>query len=482
MHKRIVDQNGHSYSRGLLMAVMLFGAFFPILNETVLATAYPKLMTYFNINTSTVQWLTSAFLMVVGIMIPISAWLMERINTKTLFISTLVIFEIGTILAWHAPNFGTLLAARIIQAMATGVLMPLFQTVIFNIYPKGERGVAMGLGGLVMGLAPAIGPTLSGWIIDNARWQDLFSINTAPIAAAIICAIFLFKPVLPVHKAKIDYLSVVFSTVGFGSMLYGFSSVGQNGRGSPVVLTTLLVGIIFTILFVWRDLKTKYPLVDLSVFRSFKFDLGTAIASLAMMGLVGFEMILPLYLQTVRGDNAFHSGLTLLAGALTIGLISPVTGKIFDKYGARYLCISGFFLMGVGTLPFIFLTKDTPVLYLVVLYAVRSVGIAMSLMTITTYSLNDLPTSNVNNGSSALNTVRQIASSIATAVLTSVLSNVTKNATPSKHLLTTDPLRYKSSMIHAALSGYHAAFIIALAFCVIGFIATFWVRNKKEVA
>ncbi|XIF19928.1 MAG: Hypothetical protein AJITA_00639 [Acetilactobacillus jinshanensis] len=406
------------------MFIMLVGTFFPVLNETVLATAYPKLMNYFSINTSTVQWLTSAFLMVAGIMIPISTWLMERIDTKSLFIGSTVIFEIGTVIAWLAPNFGTLLTARIIQAISTGIGMPLMQSIIFHIYPNGERGAAMGLGGLVIGLAPAIGPTLSGWIIDNASWRDLFSMN-------------IFKPVLPTHHAKLDASSVILSTLGFGSILYGFSSVGQDGWGS-------------------------------------KFDLGTAISSLAMMGLVGFEMVLPLYLQTIRGDNAFHSGLTLLAGALAIGVISPITGKIYDKFGAKWLSLSGFLLMCMGSLPFLFLTKATPVLYIVVLYAIRAIGIAMALMVVATYSLNDLPTSEVNNGTSAMNTVRQVASSIATAILTSVLSDTTKGAKPVHHLLTTNPLQYKDSMIHAALSGYHAAFAVALAFCVIGLIAAFW--------
>lgn len=475
--KRIVDQNGKPFSRGWLMFVMLVGTFFPVLNETLLATAYPKLMNYFSINTSTVQWLTSAFLMVAGIMIPITTWLMERIDTKTLFITSTALFEVGTVMAWFAPSFSTLLIARIIQALSTGIGMPLFQSIIFHIYPKGERGGAMGLGGLVIGLAPAIGPTLSGWIVDNASWRDLFSINVIPVAIVIILSFFLFKPVLPTHKAKIDPLSVILSTIGFGSMLYGFSSVGQDGWGSAVVISTLVIGVVFVALFIWRELEVADPLIDLSVFKNFDFNIGTILGSLAMMGLVGFEMVLPLYLQTVRGDNAFHSGLTLLAGALMIGIISPLTGKIYDKYGAKWLCLSGFLLMCMGSLPFLFLTKNTPVLYIVVLYAVRAIGIAMALMTVATYSLNDLPTRQVNNGTSATNTVKQVASSIATAILTSVLSNTTNDVKPVHHLLSLNPLQYKDNMIHAVLSGYHAAFAVALFFCVIGLVSAFWLKK-----
>ena len=270
--KRIVDQNGKPYSRGWLMFIMLVGMFFPVLNETVLATAYPKLMNYFGINTSTVQWLTSAFLMVAGIMIPISTWLMERFNTKTLFITSTAIFEVGTVMAWLAPSFSVLLTARIIQAISTGIAMPLMQSIIFHIYPNGERGAAMGLGGLVVGLAPAIGPTLSGWIVDNASWRDLFSMNIIPTAIVIILALFLFKPVLPTHQAKLDAPSVILSTIGFGSLLYGFSSVGQDGWGSTTVLASLIIGLIVVVLFGWRELVAKHPLINLSVFKNLDFN------------------------------------------------------------------------------------------------------------------------------------------------------------------------------------------------------------------
>lgn len=478
--KKIIDQNGHAYHRGLLMTVMLIGTFFPVLNETVLATAYPKLMSYFSINTSTVQWLTSAFLMVAGIMIPITTWLMERFDTKKLFIASTALFEIGTIVAWQAPTFGWLLTARIIQAISTGIGMPLMQSIIFHIYPKNERGAAMGLGGITIGLAPAIGPTLSGWIIDNATWRDLFSINVIPVALVIIAAFFLFRPVLPTHQAKLDLPSVILSTIGFGSILYGFSSVGEDGWESITVITTLIIGFIVAGLFVWREMVAKHPLIDLSVFKNFDFNIGTILSSLSMMGLVGFEMVLPLYLQTIRGENAFHSGLTLFAGALLVGLMSPITGKIYDKYGARWLCLSGFLLMSLGSLPFLFLTKNVPIIYIVVLYAVRAIGIAMAMMTVTTYSFVSLPNEEINNGTAALNTVRQIASSIATAVLTSVLSDTTNNLKLVHHLLTNNPLAYKDSMIHAALSGYHAAFAVALGFCIVGIIASLWLKKGAK--
>ncbi|MHA8262483.1 MDR family MFS transporter [Lactobacillaceae bacterium Melli_B3] len=477
-----LDQSGKPYNRILLIISLLVGTFCTILNQTLLATAYPKLMDVFNIDTSTVQWLTSGFLMVNGILIPVTAWLSSRINTKWLYIGAMSIFEFGTILDFMAPNFTVLLIGRLVQAVGVGISMPLLQTIMLSIFPPENRGTAMGLSGVVIGLAPAIGPTVSGWIIVNAQWRDLFGMIIPIVALVIIASFWTMKPILPTKKSKIDLPSLVLSTIGFGSALYAFSSVGDKGWGSSVVITTLIIGALFVALFVIRELRTDNPLVNLWVFKSKQFTIGSIIGSLAMMSLIGFEMILPLYLQIVRGYNAFHSGLTLLAGALMIGLLSPFTGRIFDKYGARNLGISGFLLLTIGTLPFFFLTTDMPIIYVVIIYAIRSCGIAMSMMTITTYSMNALDVSMLNHGTAANNTLRQVASSIATAIMTSVLTNVTNNTKPAHHLLTLDPLQYKHKMIDAVLNGYHAAFLVALIFGLIGLFFTFFIKKGKSIS
>ncbi|XIF19475.1 MAG: DHA2 family efflux MFS transporter permease subunit [Acetilactobacillus jinshanensis] len=230
-----------------------------------------------------------------------------------------------------------MLIARIIQAISVGIAMPLFQTIMLSIYPPEHRGVAMGMAGLVIGLSPAVGPTLSGWIVDNASWRDLFGMNIIPMALVLLLGLYYIRPVLPNHRSPLDYLSVVWSSIGFGFLLYGFSSVGSDGWESPVVLISLLIGLIFVAVFIRRELSIDDPLLIFTVFKSFKFNLGTIIGSLAMMSLVGFEMILPLYLQTMHGDSAFRSGLTLLPGALLVGIFAPITGKIFDRFGARFI-------------------------------------------------------------------------------------------------------------------------------------------------
>ena len=257
--EQAVDITGKPYNRGLMVLVLLIGAFCTILNQTILSTAFPALMNAFNISTSTVQWLTTGFLMVNGIMIPVSAYLSSRFNTKLLFTLAMSIFEIGTILSWLAPSFAVLLTGRLIQAVGVGINMPLMQNIMLTIYPPEKRGAAMGVNGLVIGLAPAIGPTLSGWVIDNLSWRWLFGM-IVPIAAVVILASFFFvKNVIPNRHPHLDWLSAAISTLGFGSMLYGFSSVGDKGWTDPVVISTIIIGAILVTILVWRQGKLDEP-------------------------------------------------------------------------------------------------------------------------------------------------------------------------------------------------------------------------------
>lgn len=474
-----VDVNGNPYNRTMLIVLLLVGVFCTVLNQTILTTAFPALMKAFDISTSTVQWLTTGFLMVNGIMIPISAFLSSKFPTKWLYIIAMAIFEVGTVLAWTAPNFGILLAGRLVQAVGVGISMPLLQTIMLTIFPAEKRGSAMGMAGIVIGLAPALGPTLSGWVIDNFTWRDLFGMIVPIMAVVIIGSFFFMKNVIETSNPKLDILSIILSTVGFGGLLYGFSSVGDKGWTDPVVISTILIGVVVIILFVWRQLRVEHPFLEVRVFKSFEFTISAVLSSIVMMAMVGVEMVVPLYLQIIHGMSAFHSGLTLLAGALMMGVMSPVTGTLFDKYGARRLAMCGMFLLTVATLPFVFLSRNTPTIYIVFLYAVRMFGISMVMMPVTTSGMNALPISMISHGTAANNTIRQVATSVGTALLVSVLTNVTKNNMPGKSLLHATPFEYKVKALNATMDGYQSAFWIAVGFSVLGFICTFLLTHKK---
>ena len=475
-----VDIYGKKYNRSLLVVVLLIGTFCTVLNQTLLATAFPTLMKEFDISASTVQWLTTGFLLVNGIMIPISAWLINSFSSKKLYLSAMGTFLIGTIICFIAQNFPVLLAGRLIQAVSVGLSMPLLQNIMLTIFPPEKRGSAMGMAGIVIGLAPALGPTLSGWIIDHYSWRDLFGMVIPIVILVLVLAVFFMKRVIELTHPKIDAISAILSTIGFGSLLYGFSSVGDKGWLSKEVLGFLIVGIIFIFLFSKRQLNIEHPFLELRVFKSKIFTIAAVLAGVTNMAMIGAEMVLPLYIQNIRGESAFHSGLMLLPGALVMGLMMPITGAIFDKHGARKLAITGMFILTSATLPFAFLTSKTSVIVIVVLYAIRMFGISMVMMPVTTSGMNALPAQLISHGTAVNNTFRQVASSIGTAILISVLTNVTKNNLPAKSMLETTPLAYKDQAINATLSGYHAAFFVAVIFGFIGWLITFTLAKKEN--
>jgi Arabinose efflux permease len=263
-----LDINGKPFNRNLLVLVLLVGTFCTVLNGTILTTAFPTLMKEFSVSTSAVQWLTTGFLMVNGIMIPVTAWLSTNYSTKVLYLFAMSTFLVGTILAFVAPNFATILIGRLVQAVGVGITMPLMQIIMLSIFPANQRGTAMGLGGLVIGLAPAIGPTLSGWIIDNYTWRDLFGMIIPIVIVVLIAAIIFMRPVIQTRKTKLDIPSLILSTLGFGALLYGFSSVGDNGWGSPIVLSSIIGGLILIVWFGYRQLHMETPFFGVTSIQS----------------------------------------------------------------------------------------------------------------------------------------------------------------------------------------------------------------------
>lgn len=465
------------------MTVLITGSFVTILTATLLATAYPSMMKTFNIDASTVQWLTTGFTLVNGIMIPVSAYLINKLSTKFMYISALIIYLLGTMLAYWSPNFQVLLAGRLVQAIGAGVSMPLMQSIVLMIYPPEKRGAAMGTMGLAIGMAPAIGPTLSGYIVDHFTWRDLFGMIIPIISVVIIAAFFLMKDVLPNTSPKLDFWSVVTSIAGFGIMLYGFAEVGSKGWDDTTVIASLVIGAAIVALFAVRQFKLEEPFLNLNVFKTGQYTLGTIISSLSYMGMLAAEMILPLYIQNVLGKSALQSGLILLPGAIAMGVMSPITGRLFDKYGAKHMVITGAVMLIFGTSAFLFIGPNTPTIYITAFYAVRMFGVAM-MMPVTTAGMNALPLNLMTHGTAVNNTVRQVAGSIGTAILTSVLTNVANSNTPAKSLLTQNPLAYKDKAIDAVILGYKAAFMVAIVFAVLLIFAALFLRKgniaKKE--
>ena len=264
----VIKGEGHVFKTKLVMIItMLLGGFFGLLNETLLTTALPSIMKDFHIQYSQVQWLTTAFLLTNGVVIPLSALVIQRFTTRQVFLTGILIFFVGTIVGGFSPNFTTLLFARIVQALGSGIMMPLMMTSILDIFEPHERGKYMGFFGLVIGLAPAIGPTLSGYLVEYFNWRSLFHV-VAPIAAiTFIIALFTVKNVGQNIKVPIDVISIILSILGFGGLLYGTSSISHDGWDDPIVLSTIIGGIILVVLFIWRQSRLNTPLLNFGVFK-----------------------------------------------------------------------------------------------------------------------------------------------------------------------------------------------------------------------
>lgn len=403
--------------KAAMITALLLGAFMGIINETLLATALPSIQEALGVTQGTVQWLTTAFLMTNGIMIPISAFLIERFTTRGLFLTAIGLFGTGTAVAAIAPSFPILLFGRVIQASGSGIMLPLLMTVLLAIIPVERRGTAMGMIGIVISFGPAIGPTLSGFLLEHFPWRALFITVLPIVALTIITGAIFLKNVTELGSPKIDVLSIILSSFGFGSFLYGFGTASESGWGSPVVLTAVIVGALIIGLFVWRQFTLKSPMLEFRVFRFKIFSLAIGITMAVLISLIGAETLLPLFMQNVLGFTPLESGLMLLPGAIVIGIMSPITGRLFDAFGAKWLAITGLSIVTITTFMFTNLSLETSFTYLTIIYAIRMFGLACALMPVMTSALNQLPMKWYAHGSAMANTLQQISASIGTALL-----------------------------------------------------------------
>lgn len=452
-------------NRTILMAVLLSGAFAAILNQTLLATAIPHIMSDLNLDADVAQWLQSIFMLVNGIMIPITAFLINKFSTRALFFTAMSLFGLGTLICGISPSFSVLLAGRILQAAGAGIIMPLMQTILFLVYPRTERGKAMGMFGLVISFAPAIGPTLSGWFIDIYPWRGLFYMLLPIVVIDLVVAYFILRNVTEKTNPKLDMTSIMLSTLGFGGLLYGFSAAGSSGWLSLMVIIPIIVGAISLVLFIKRQNRLKEPMLEFGVFKDKIFTLSTSLGMIVFMSMIGGAVILPIFMQTMLGFSAMESGMMLLPGALIMGLMSPITGRLFDKYGARWLAIIGLGMLSVTTLMFANLNTETTFTYLAVVNTFRMLGVAMVMMPVTTEGLNQLSNKLVPHGTAMNNTMRQVAGAVGTALLVSIMTNTMK------------PDEGVPGMIH----GVNMSFMFAGILAFIGFVMAFKLRRTNEI-
>lgn len=453
-----------------IIFTMLVATFVVILNETIMNVALPKLMADLQISASTAQWLTTVYMLVMAVLIPTTGFLMQRFTTRTLFLAAMGVFTLGSLVAGLAPAFAVLLLGRVLQASGTALMLPLLTTTILALIPVQRRGAMMGTVSIVISVAPAIGPTISGLIVQSLSWRYMFFF-IVPIAAAVL--IYAARNLVNIGEqraASLDLPSVLLSGLGFGGLVYGLSSAGEHGGwGSPVVLATLAVGLLCLGLFAGRQLRLESPLLDLRAFRYPMFRLSVALIMLVMMALFASALLLPIYLQSIRLFTPLQTGLLLLPGGVLMGLASPLVGRLFDRHGPRALVSAGAGLLALTLWRFTTLAPDTPVPTLLALHIGVNSGLALLFTPIFATGLNQLPRSLYAHGSAISSTLQQVAGAVGTALLVTIMT------TGAQAHAAAAP----GAPLEALNAGLHSAFGAAAGIAVLALLLTVLIRRSS---
>lgn len=408
--------------------LLLVAAFVAILNETTMGIAIPHLNTDLGIPPELGQWLTSAFMLTMAVVIPTTGFILQRFTTRQVFIAAMIAFSLGTLVALVAPGFAVLLIGRVIQAAGTGIMMPLLMTTIMNVVPPQSRGRMMGRVGLVISLAPAIGPTLAGAVLEFASWRALFGIILPIALIALAMGAKWMTNLGETRAVPLDVLSIPLAALGFGGIVFGLSQFGgEGGSGETTGIVSLVVGALSLGLFVWRQLvlqRIDDALLDLRVFRSSNFTLSVIIMSILALSMFGTLTLLPQYLQNVAGLNPLQSGLILLPGSLLMGLLGPIMGRVYDARGTRPLLIPGTILVSAALFFYSTVGEHTVWWVLIIVQAAMSVGLAMSFTPLFSASLGSLQRSLYSHGSAVLNTLQQVGGAAGVALLLVTYSSI----------------------------------------------------------
>ena len=464
----------------LAIWLLLGSAFTVILNETIMGVALPKLMEDLRISAAAGQWLTTAFLLTMSVVIPVTGMLIQRLTTRTLFVTAMSLFTAGTLISAAAPGFAVLLLGRVVQAGGTAIMMPLLMTAVVTLVPEHHRGQLMGRIAIVMSVAPALGPTVSGLILQWLDWRWLF-IFVLPIAfTALVLGILRMPNVGEQKIARIDLLSVCISILGFGGVVYGLSAIGERANGGETIEPAIpaFIGLVSLALFVWRQLhlqKTDRALLDLRTFKIKPYALSVILFVFASIALFGSLILLPIYVQEVLGYETLQSGLALLPGGLIMGLLGPVVGRIVDQRGARFLLVPGMIVTAIALWGMGLFTDTTSIWQVVATHMLLSLGLAGVFTPLFSVSLGSLPRSLASHGSAIISTVQQVAGAAGTALFVTVMTIVAAGVggvTGTAQAL--DP--------HALAAGTRVAFLLGGVTATLGAVFAFFITEEKPAA
>lgn len=460
----------------LLIGIMMLGTLVTILNSSSLNIALPLIMVDLDIaHYSTIQWLTTINMLIAGILIPTSAFFITKFKSHYIFVCAIGVFTIGSFLAFIAPNFSFLIVARILQASATAILIPLLMNVMLASFSREERGKAMGIFGMVYMTAPALSPLLAGFVLNYFSWREVFLLITIISSIPLILGVFKLKNVLEQKETMMDFTSLLFSSVGFTALLLGLNQAEIAPIISFQVGGLILIGITSLTFFVKRQFKVETPLIDLKVYNYSMFALASAISVLIALLIYAPMIIMPFYLQNVRNYSPLVSGLIPMPGTLILALAMPITGKWYDKVGARNLAIIGFSLVSIGTFALSRLTLETTTFYVIFFMAIRSFGFSFVLMPMQTNGLNQLP-SRLNAAGTAVNsTVQQVAGAIGIVLFVNLKTGVINSRLPAIEAYQGE--LFEMALRHINLEAINFTFFISGFLATVAFICSLFVKK-----
>ncbi|WP_042543426.1 MDR family MFS transporter [Leucobacter komagatae] len=409
-----------------VIAILAISAFVMILNETVLSVALPPLMAEFGVGATTIQWLTTGFLLTMAVVIPTTGYLLSRFSIRTLFIAALILFLLGTALAAVAPSFGIMLLARVIQACGTAIVMPLLMTTTLTLVPPQHRGTVMGLNSIVISVGPAIGPTLSGVVIEALSWRWVFGLMVPVAMIALTIGLFLMPRLGGGKRVPLDLPSVALSVLGFGGVITAVSSAAELTRGSLVPPIAFAVGVAALVIFTRRQKSLQAngdaALLDLRPFGQRNFRLSVTVLTVAFGVMLGTVVVLPIYAQSGLGLTVLATGLIMLPGGIAQGVLAPIVGRLYDVFGPKPLVIPGVLVLCGAQWWLSTISADTTSGQLIAMHVTFSVGMALVQTPMMTHAMSSLPLPLYGHGSAILNTLQQLAGAAGTAALIGALA------------------------------------------------------------
>ena len=456
-----------------IYTALFMGSLMVIMNQTAIKTALPRMILDLDVSPSIGQWTVSGYTLVKGIMVPITAFAMNTYRSRNLFILMMMIFGLGSLIASTGLHFYVVVFGTLLQGVGAGMVIPLMQTIILTISPIEKRGSALGLMGIVLGLGPTLGPAMGGWIVDNLSWHYIFIFLLIGSILVIPLAMLTLTDVLPMSHPTLDWVSIRHSLIGFGLLLYGLSVMGSQGFDSLIAWAGILVGAVFIVLFVRRNLNSDEPMLNVSLFHNRTFSIAVIIAMLGLMVIAGISTVMPLYIQTVLGRSATLSGLIVLPGGMLKAFLSPVTGGLYDKYGVKVLGPVGGAIMFAGAVLLTFVSTATPILSIILMYVFLSLGFGILNIPVTTAGMNALPDEEMSHATPARQTVRQIGSSFAITLVFTTMSIVSSFAhSPAADAGGGEP--------DISIQGIRGGFTMIALLSFIAFLLTFFLKESPK--